>query len=195
MHLTFDDGPTPKITEHTLDLLARHRAKATFFLIGKNAEQHPPLVRRILQEGHTIGNHTWSHVNAWKVPTEDYLEDAQRGRLTLEQLTGTEIRYFRPPYGRLTYGTYHALRKLCRIALWDVLSADFDLEITPEQVWDNVRRHAADGSVVVFHDSVKCEPRMVPALEQTLQLFSQDGYLFESLPPLTEAAGATLTSA
>ncbi len=184
LYLTFDDGPTVGITDATLDLLAAHGAKATFFLIGKNALEHPHLVDRMVREGHTVGNHTFSHVNAWKVKGDDYLADAERCQAALAALPCGQPQYFRPPYGKLTYRLYHELRQQYRIALWDVLSADFDLNVTQEQVWANVRDHAEPGSVIVFHDSVKCAPRMIPALQRTLEMFSEKGFSFEGLPGL-----------
>jgi peptidoglycan/xylan/chitin deacetylase (PgdA/CDA1 family) len=181
LYLTFDDGPTPDITDQTLDLLAAHNAKATFFLIGRNAVEHPHLVERMVREGHTIGNHTWSHVNAWKVKGEDYLNDTFRCQEALAQLPSGAPQMFRPPYGKLTYRLYHELRLQYRLVLWDVLSADFDLTLPHEQVWANVRDHAEAGSVIVFHDSVKCAPRMVPALQRTLEEFGEKGFGFEGL--------------
>lgn len=185
LYLTFDDGPTPGITSWTLDLLKQYKAKATFFLIGKNAEQHPELVQRMVTEGHTVGNHTMTHVNAWKVDAATYSADVDSARDLFSQLPCGDLVYFRPPYGKLTYRLYHQLRKTNRIALWDVLSGDFDLTLSEQQVWENVRDNAGPGSLIVFHDSVKCESRMKYALERTLSTFSQRGFSFAALPGLT----------
>lgn len=176
LYLTFDDGPTPGVTEQALDMLAQYNAKATFFCLGKQAEAHPELFARIRAEGHTIGLHSYDHPDGWKTCTMQYVRNVLRGAQTID------AHFFRPPYGHLTFAQSSLLRKRYKIVMWDVLSADWDASNTPEQCAQNVIRHAESGSIVVFHDSVKAAPRMAYALECTLRHFSDRGYLFKALP-------------
>ncbi len=184
LYLSFDDGPHPVATPYVLDQLQRWNAKATFFCIGKNVVSHPEIYQRILQEGHRTGNHSFNHLNGWKTPNEKYFQDI------LETTKYVDSNLFRPPYGRITkfqarllsgLDTHqHADRKFT-IIMWDVLSADFDLRLTPEKCALNVIGNAKPGSIVVFHDSEKAYPRMKDALPATLQYFSEKGYRFEGI--------------
>ena len=176
LYLTFDDGPIPVVTPWVLDVLREHGALGTFFVIGKNAEAHPSLLDRIRSEGHSIGNHTWDHLNGWRTSTPKYLENIERAQV----LTGTRL--FRPPYGRITGEQARALRGRYDLVMWDVLSADFDTRVSGERCLRNVLRHASAGSIIVFHDSVKAEERMRHALPQVLTHFSKAGYVFKALP-------------
>jgi peptidoglycan-N-acetylglucosamine deacetylase len=175
LHLTFDDGPHLSITPEVLDLLNSYQAKATFFCLGKNAEAHPQLMERLRKEGHTIGNHGYSHLNGWYTPTTAYIKNA----LKANELLRTSL--FRPPYGRITPAQVRLLKKRFRIVMWDVISGDFDRSISAEKCTQNVITHATQGSIVVFHDSEKAHQRMIPALEATLRHFSEQGYTFTGL--------------
>ena len=176
LYLTFDDGPIPEVTPWVLDVLRKHGALGTFFVIGKNAEAHPSLLERIRSEGHSIGNHTWDHLNGWKTPARTYLENTDRA----QRITGTKL--FRPPYGRMTGEQARALRGRYDLVMWDVLSTDFDTRVSGERCLRNVLRHARAGSIIVFHDSVKAEERMRHTLPQVLTHFSKAGYVFKALP-------------
>ena len=179
LYFTFDDGPHPVVTPWVIDELKKYDAKATFFCIGKNVEQHPDIYQRILAEGHTTGNHTHDHLNGWKTKTPDYLSNIEKARPFINS------NLFRPPYGKIrsahTGGIQNILGKEAKIVMWDVLSADFDKSISPEQCAANVIENAGEGSVVVFHDSEKAYPNLVYALPSVLQFFSEKGYRFNSL--------------
>jgi peptidoglycan/xylan/chitin deacetylase (PgdA/CDA1 family) len=177
--LTFDDGPTPGVTEPLLDLLAARGAKATFFCLGKNAEAHPAILRRILSEGHAIGNHTYSHANAWKVSRKEWLENVQKGRIVLEQLTGQAVTLFRPPYGKLTLAGYRSVKQTAQIVLWDVVTGDFSPHLVPDQVLRNATQKARKGSVLVWHDSLKCASKMQYSLPLALDYFDQRGWKYD----------------
>ncbi len=196
LYLTFDDGPIADVTPAVLDILRRYDAKASFFVIGKNVAANPDIYYRILSEGHKIGNHTFDHLNGWQVQNELYYENVAQCASQLEAM-GThavpasahhdeepveEHQYFRPPYGKLTIAQYNKLKKRYKIVMWDVLSFDFDLRITKEQVLDNVVKNAVPGSIVVFHDSLKAMDKMLFALPLVLEHYSQLGYTFETLP-------------
>ena len=173
--LTFDDGPTPGVTEWVLDTLKKFEAKATFFLVGKNAVNHPEIVERILAEGHSIGNHTFTHLNGWRTTLPSYTKSALKCGETVPS------NLFRPPYGRITRAQARRLGHRFRIIMWDVLSGDFDTTITGDQCAQNVIQHAGPGSIIVFHDSAKAMDRLKVALPKVLSHFSKQGYQFKAL--------------
>jgi peptidoglycan/xylan/chitin deacetylase (PgdA/CDA1 family) len=175
LYLTFDDGPVPEATPWVLDLLKKYDAKATFFCVGDNVRKHPAVYRRILEEGHAVGNHTYNHLNGWKTQTFDYLKNVQRCR----QIVSSPL--FRPPYGVLRPSQTKTLKSRYQIVMWDVLSGDYDAEITPEQCLENVMDNVKPGSIILFHDSPKAEARMRYALPRVLELLSQDDWTFKAL--------------
>lgn len=183
IYLTFDDGPTPEITRWVLRQLKTYNAKATFFCIGKNALQHPDILTDIVTDGHMIGNHTNNHLNNWKVSGRTYLEDIeQANKILKQQLNIKTLSLFRPPYGKIKLSTAKKLQKRgYKIIMWDVLSADFDQSITPEKCLDNVLQNTSNGSIIVFHDSVKASENLNYVLPKTLAYFSEKGYKFKAL--------------
>lgn len=179
IYLTFDDGPIEELTPWVLDRLAEHGAKATFFCLGRNCAREPELAARIRAEGHALGNHTWDHPRGRRTRTRDYL------RNVVKAAPLTSDRIFRPPYGSLTLAQARTLRNRYRIILWDVLSGDYDERLTGEHCAQRVVHHARPGSIVVFHDSLKAEPRLRIALPAVLQHFAAEGYRFAALPMVT----------
>jgi len=173
--LTFDDGPTPGVTEWVLDTLKKFGAKATFFLVGNNAKNNPELVERIVSEGHSIGNHTFNHLNGWRTPLSTYSKSALKcGEVVPGNL-------FRPPYGRITRAQTRRLGNRFKIIMWDVLSGDFDTELPKQKVVKNVLNNTESGSIVVFHDSAKAEPRLKYALPRVLNYLKDEGYSFKPI--------------
>lgn len=180
VYLTFDDGPHPVITPFVLDELKKYHAHATFFCIGKNVALYPDTYRRISDEGHAIGNHTQNHLNGWKVPTDEYLKNISAASEVIKS------NLFRPPYGRIRNAQAKGLpaamkQENIKVIMWDVLSADFDQTITPEQCLNNVLKHTTAGSIIVFHDSEKAFPNLKYALPETLKALNEQGYRFRSL--------------
>ncbi|MEP6746552.1 MAG: polysaccharide deacetylase family protein [Bacteroidota bacterium] len=177
IYLTFDDGPQPLVTPFVLDILKKYNATATFFCIGKNVAAHPDIYKRILTEGHATGNHTYNHLNGWKTKDKTYFENI------IQASNYIDSRLFRPPYGRITrFQAKQVAEKMdYTIVMWSVLSADFDVRITPQKCWSNVKRSAGNGSVIVFHDSEKAMERMGYALTEALEYFSKKGFVFEKL--------------
>lgn len=175
VYLSFDDGPVPEVTPWVLDQLRRVDVKATFFCIGNNVAKYPGIYRQILEAGHSVGNHTFNHVNGWKTGTAAYLADvAACGERVSSPL-------FRPPYGRMRLSQLRALKKQYRVILWDVLSKDYDKTVSPEQCINNVLDHVRPGSVIVFHDSVKAFPNLEPVLPVVLTELKKRGYRCEAL--------------
>ena len=178
VYLSFDDGPHPHITPFVLDLLKQYNAKASFFCIGKNVKAYPDVYKRIIDEGHAIGNHTQHHLNGWKNSKEDYLKDVK------EAAGYINSRLFRPPYGKITREQIAALKKKpleFKTIMWTVLSGDFDTGISKEKCLGNVLEKTTNGSIVVFHDSEKAFERMGYALPVVLKKLSENGFTFEKI--------------
>jgi peptidoglycan/xylan/chitin deacetylase (PgdA/CDA1 family) len=178
LYLSFDDGPHPEITPFVLDELKKYRARATFFCIGNNVIAQPLIYKRILSEGHRVGNHTQDHLNGWKVSDKDYLDNIRQAGQYIDS------NLFRPPYGRISAFQAACLRRApfnYTIIMWDVLSADFDTALSPAKSVRYVLRNAQPGSIVVFHDSEKAFDRLKESLSRTLEHFSSRGYRFEAI--------------
>jgi peptidoglycan-N-acetylglucosamine deacetylase len=178
LYLSFDDGPHPVATPFVLDELGKYGAKGTFFCIGKNVEAHPLIYRRILMEGHRVGNHTQDHLNGWKVDGAVYLENIREAARRID----TDL--FRPPYGRIGNLEASVLRAApfkYSIVMWDVLSGDFDAAVSAERCARKVIRYGRPGSIVVFHDSEKAFGKMKEALPVVMKYFSERGYRFEAI--------------
>ncbi len=185
LYLTFDDGPIPEVTPFVLDELKKWNAKATFFCIGKNMAANPGIYRRIIEEGHSTGNHTYDHLNGWNTSDEQYFENIDKcEKMLLNSLRTSDFglpTLFRPPYGKLKPSQYSNLKSKYKIVMWDVLSYDFDLTLSREKVLDNVLKNADPGSIIVMHDSLKAKPKVEYALPLILEHFTALGYTFEKL--------------
>ena len=173
--LTFDDGPNGSYTQEMLDILKKEQVKATFFMVGENARKNQEVLNRVKVEGHAVGNHTFHHLNGWHTPTGLYMDDVSRCREYFD------TKLFRPPYGQFTPSQYFLLRKDFRFILWSVLSYDFHRNTTPGQCLKNAITHSGNGSVVVFHDSLKSLDNVRYALPRFLEHFMALGYRFETL--------------
>ncbi len=175
IYLTFDDGPHPEVTPFVLDCLSKYQMKATFFCIGKNVALHPELFKRIIEEGHSVGNHTQNHLNGWKSADHQYFDDIVEANRSIPSSL------FRPPYGRATWFQLNCLMSSAakmKIIMWTVLSGDFDPELSRESCCQNVRQNLQPGNIIVFHDSKKAEEKLRYALPlvveeiQTLKLIA-----------------------
>ena len=186
LYLTFDDGPTVEITEWVLERLAEYRAEATFFMVGNNVKRHPEIAHKVIDAGHSLGNHTQNHLNGWKTETDNYLEDARTAQATFWEYTGYRPQLFRPPHGRLTSSQAQKLHSGLDIVMMDVISGDFDSKLSGEVCARYVIDNATPGSIVVFHDSQKAWKRLSTALPMVLRHFSELGYTFKALSPLRD---------
>src|ERR1700712_5015627 len=177
IYLSFDDGPHAAATPFVLDELKKFSAKATFFCIGKNVAEESFLYKRILMEGHRVGNHTNNHLNGWKTDNKIYIENIEKAR----QLIDSDL--FRPPYGRATGFQIRNLREKLhyKVVMWDVLSGDFDPKVDGKQAAERVIRKSKSGSIIVFHDSAKALPVLLVALPIVLAYFSGKGFSFETI--------------
>lgn len=180
IYLTFDDGPTPEITEWVLEELQKYNAKASFFCIGSNIKKHPEIFQKVTNSGHSIANHTFDHLNGWKTSTKEYIENINQCSVMIDQFSNNKL--FRPPYGRIKTAQSKKLRQLgYKIIMWDVLSADFDTAITPEKCLEYVLKNVSSGSIIVFHDSVKAFPNLKYTLPRALEYWKEKGFVFEKL--------------
>ncbi|KAF9659084.1 polysaccharide deacetylase family protein [Tenacibaculum sp. ZH5_bin.1] len=177
--LTFDDGPIPEVTEFVLDQLHQFNAKATFFCIGDNIRKYPAVFSRIVNEGHSVGNHTFNHLNGWKNSNTTYINNINKCE---NLLSHQKTKLFRPPYGKIKRKqAKQLLANGYKIIMWDVLSADFDPTITKEKCLQNVLRNVENGSIIVFHDSIKASDKLYYVLPKVLEEFSLQGYKFKAI--------------
>lgn len=175
LYLTFDDGPIPEVTPWVINQLKLYNAKATFFCVGDNIRKHPQVFQQIRAHGHSVGNHTFNHLNGWSTDNIPYFHNVRNGASMVHTVL------FRPPYGRLKPKQAQFLQRHYRIIMWDVLSGDFDAAISDEQCLANVINNAQNGSIVVFHDSLKTEEKLAYVLPRVLEHFTKLGYRFERL--------------
>jgi peptidoglycan/xylan/chitin deacetylase (PgdA/CDA1 family) len=178
IYLTFDDGPIPVVTPFVLNILKQYNAKATFFCIGDNVNKHPDIFAQVKADGHAIGNHTYNHLKGWKTDDKTYLDNF----LLADKLINTTL--FRPPYGRIKRSQVKLLKAAkpgLQIMMWDVLSADYNINLKPEKCLQNVLKHTSNGSIVLFHDSLKAFDRLEYTLPGAMDIWSAEGYEFRSL--------------
>jgi len=178
LYLTFDDGPIPEVTPKVLALLDQFNAKATFFMVGENIDKHTEIYQQVKDAGHSIGNHSYNHIKSWKSTNEEYYSNIQKASKLIEG------KLFRPPHGQIKLKQLKELSKKYNIVLWSVLSGDFDTNLSPEKCANNVIKNSKNGSIIVLHDSLKAQDRMIYSLEKTLNHFNELGYSFKSLKHL-----------
>lgn len=177
VYLTFDDGPIPEVTPWVLDLLDSYKVKATFFCVGDNVRKHPDVYRLLLARGHKTGNHTFNHVQGWNNKTSFLLDNTAKA----DTLIGSSL--FRPPHGHMRVPQNRAIQKAgYSVVMWDVVTRDYSRFMTPEQVLQNVKKYTRDGSIIVFHDSLKAEKNMKYALPRAIEWLQKEGYTFALIP-------------
>ncbi len=179
--LTFDDGPTEGITDKVLDLLKQYQARATFFCVGEQIEKNPSLFKRIVNDGHTIGNHTYRHPHGWYCPPKLYLEEIEKTSQIINQLVGFRPLYFRPPYGKFSPSTRRYILNQYHMVMWDILSGDFDTKMTAEDCITNVLANYQKGSIVVLHDSQKNGKKLLEILPCLLSYFANNQIKMSSI--------------
>ncbi|MFD2873405.1 polysaccharide deacetylase family protein [Mucilaginibacter ximonensis] len=178
IYLTFDDGPIPIVTPFVLNILKQYNAKATFFCIGDNVRKHPDIFEQVKADGHAIGNHTYNHLKGWDTDDWTYLDNF----LLADEVIGSKL--FRPPHGRISRSQIALLKKAkpdLKIVMWNVLSADFDIDVKPAQCLKNVTKNTEGGDIVLFHDSLKAFERLEYALPKAMEYWANEGYTFSSL--------------
>jgi len=178
VYLTFDDGPIPEVTPWVLDLLDKENVKATFFLVGDNVRKHPELFEELKRHGHSYGNHTMHHVQGLKTSTRSYLRDIEEADALIDSSL------FRPPHGIMRFSQSRALRNHYNIVMYDLITRDYDSSIRPDKILRNVMDYARNGSIIVFHDSLRSERNLRYALPRAIEWLKKEGYEFLPLPML-----------
>lgn len=177
VYLTFDDGPIPEVTPWILGLLDRYGIKATFFCVGDNVWKHPEVYRQVIEKGHRTGNHTFHHLQGWKHSLVKFLDNANQAK----ELIDSSL--FRPPHGHLWINQCQKLQDAgYRIVMWDVVTRDYSRFISPGQVLQNVKHYTRNGSIIVFHDSLKAEKNLRYALPKAIEWLLKEEYTFELVP-------------
>lgn len=181
IYLTFDDGPVPGVTEFVLDELERRNQVATFFVVGDNVRKYPELARRILESGHQIGNHTFHHLDGWKTDLKSYLANVELCQQTLREKLGHEAALFRPPYGLMTQAQAKLIKQTHQIAMWSVLSGDYDDRLSSDQILEKSKTHSRPGRIVVFHDQEKTAKVLPEFLPKYLDYVLDQGWSTSTL--------------
>jgi len=185
LYLTFDDGPTPEITPWVLEQLQTYNAKATFFCIGNNIEKYPEILKTVIADGHSVGNHTFNHLKGWKYKSKTYVDDVLKCEALLPKTNSSNLKLFRPPYGKFKTKQSKQLQKLgYKIVLWDVLSFDWDAKISESQCFNTIINVSKKGSIIVMHDSLKASQNLKAVLPKVLKYYSELGFTFKSIPTI-----------
>lgn len=175
IYLTFDDGPIPQITQKVLAILDSYGVKATFFCVGGNVEKYPDEYNRILDSGHRVGNHTHNHIKGFNHTKDAYLKNIQKAA------TFIHSDLFRPPYGQITPAQLRLLKQTHTVVLWDLITRDYNAKLSPEYIMGKIKTMSRNGSIVVFHDSVKAEKNLFAVLPQAIEFWKKEGYQFATL--------------
>lgn len=176
LYLTFDDGPVEKETSWVMNLLNEYQLKATFFCVGENAYNNAHLMKELLSKGHSVGNHAYNHLPAWKCSRKAYFSNIEKAKPFIPG------GLFRPPHGQLYPWYMKELKQTQKsIVMWDVLSMDYDNRLSKHDVLNNVLQYTRNGSILLFHDSKKAWERMHYALPASLDHLLKEGYTFKKL--------------
>lgn len=175
-YITFDDGPIPEVTPWVLDTLDRYGVKATFFFVGDNVRKHPYLYEEVKRRGHSYGNHTMHHLQGFKTTRLRYMRDITEADGLIDSTL------FRPPHGLMRWSQAKAIKNHYNIVMYDLVTRDYSIKMSPEEVFRNVRRYARNGSIIVFHDSLKAERNMKEVLPRAIEWLQNEGYELLPLP-------------
>jgi peptidoglycan/xylan/chitin deacetylase (PgdA/CDA1 family) len=175
VYLTFDDGPVPEVTPWVLDTLDHYGVKATFFMVGNNVVRNPQLFDEIKRRGHGYGNHTMNHLQGMKTTLADYIHNIDQAN----ELIDSSL--FRPPHGLMKWSQARAIKERYNIIMYDLVTRDYSRQMNGEEVLANVRRYVRNGSIIVFHDSLKAEKNLRYALPRAIEWLKEQGYEFETI--------------
>lgn len=175
VYLTFDDGPIPEVTPFVLELLQKYDIKATFFCVGENVQKYPNVFQMVVDAGHCVGNHTFNHYSGISRASKEYVSNVDKA----DQYIKSSL--FRPPHGTLRYSQFISLRKKYTIVFWDVVTRDYNAKLSGEEVFKIVQKYVRNGSIIVFHDSLKAEKNMRYALPKTIEYLKTQGFHFDVL--------------
>ena len=179
IYLTFDDGPNPEVTPQVLDILDEFEAKATFFCVGENVMKYPEIFQEVKHRGHAVGNHTFNHVKGTEKTVKEYVDNVGKAHEYIHS------KLFRPPHGRITLSQVNKLKADFKIIMWDFITYDFDRQVTSTEILKEVKLRSRNGSVVIFHDSLKARKNVLEALPEALRYWKKEGYEVKALHALT----------
>lgn len=179
IYLTFDDGPNPEVTPRVLDILDEFEAKATFFCVGENVLKYPKIFQEVKHRGHAVGNHTFNHVKGTEKTVKVYVDNVGKAHEYIHS------KLFRPPHGRITLSQVNKLKADFKIIMWDFITYDFDRQVTSTEILKEVKLRSRNGSVVIFHDSLKARKNVLEALPEALRYWKKEGYEVKALHELT----------
>ena len=174
VYLTFDDGPIPEATPFILDTLKAFDVKATFFMVGDNVRKYPDIYKRIVAEGHQVGNHTHNHISGLRRTFHEYSYNVEHANAYIHS------HLFRPPHGWMRIIQYYLIMRRYKVVMWDLVTRDYSKWMTAEDVFDNVRRYARPGSIITFHDSTKSIEKLKIALPKSIEWLREQGYAFKA---------------
>ena len=172
IYITFDDGPVPEVTPFILKLLDEYGIKATFFCVGENVKKYPELYQEVLSRGHRVGNHTYNHLKGYSVSKEEYLNNVEKAARLIDS------NLFRPPYGKMKRSQQKALNEKYELILWDVITYDYNTKLSPQKVFNNVKHYTRNGSIILFHDSIKAKNNVLAVLPLAIEFWNKKGYNF-----------------
>ncbi len=172
IYITFDDGPVPEVTPLVLDLLDKHNIKATFFCVGDNVRKHPEVYAEVLRRGHKTGNHTFNHIKGFSFSEEEYVANVKKAAEYID----SEL--FRPPYGRIKRSQLKRLQSKYEIIMWDLITYDYDRKLSKESILRNIKHYSRNGSIIVFHDSIKAKDNMLAVLPMAIEYWNSQGYTY-----------------
>ena len=177
VYLTFDDGPIPESTPFILQTLRHYDVKATFFMVGDNVRKHLDLFQQIVDEGHQVGNHTHNHISGFRHSLHEYSYNVEKANAYIHS------HLFRPPHGWIRPVQYALLtRERYKMVMWDLVTRDYSKWLTADDVVNNVKRYARNGSIITFHDSLKAIEKLRTALPQSIEWLKEQGYAFKVIP-------------
>jgi peptidoglycan/xylan/chitin deacetylase (PgdA/CDA1 family) len=176
VYLTFDDGPVPEITPWVLQILKEEDVSATFFCVGENVVKYPEVYQQILNGGHSVGNHTHNHIQGMKTSRREFFRNIELAAKHIDS------NLFRPPHGWMRHSQYRSLKGKYRIMMWDVISCDYDIRVSPEKVFRNITDFVRPGSILTFHDSIKAKHNLMNTLQPAIRWMKDQGYSFEAIP-------------
>ena len=176
VYLTFDDGPIPEATPFILQTLRDYQVKATFFMVGDNVRKHPELYEQIVADGHQVGNHTHNHIGGLRHSIKHYMYNVEKANAYIHSP------YFRPPHGWMRHALYAVLSRRYKVVMWDLVTRDFSKWMTADDIVNNVRRYARNGSIITFHDSLKSIDKLRTALPKSIAWLKEQGYEFRTIP-------------
>lgn len=176
VYLTFDDGPIPEVTPRVLDILDHYGIKATFFMVGDNVRKYPEVFEMVRSRGHRLGNHTFNHFSGMRHTTREYLKNIHKAN------TYIHSDLFRPPHGWLRRPQYFFLKRHYKLVMWDLVTRDYSKRLNAEEVFENVKRYARNGSIITFHDSLRSADKLWTALPRSIEWLQAQGYEFKLIP-------------